>query len=32
MAAATHPDEFTETEHAALGVEVLAHGLHELAW
>ena len=26
------PDEFTETEHAALGVEVLAHGLHQLAW
>ena len=26
------PDEFTETEHAALGVEVLARGLHKLAW
>jgi allantoate deiminase len=26
------PDEFTETEHAALGVEVLARGLHQLAW
>jgi allantoate deiminase len=26
------PEEFTETEHAALGIDVLARALHKLAW